>query len=68
MVLSQRFRFYFVFCGVVVLSTFDLSSTLLQRGAICHLVVAFYLCDDDSNRQNIFDQSKISNYVCQYIE
>ena len=68
MVLSHRFRFYFVFCVVVVLSTFDLSSVLLQRGAIYHLVAVFYLCDDDSNRQNRFDQSKISNYVCQYVE
>ena len=47
---------------------FGLSSTLLRRGVVRHLVTRFYPCESDSNRQNIFDQSKISNYGCQYVE
>ena len=57
--------FYFVFA--VVLSLFGLSS-FYRRGTVRHLVVTVYLCEDDSNRQDIFDQSKISNYNHQYIE
>ena len=41
---------------------------LLQRDVVRHFVVAFYLCGDDLDRQNIFDQSKISNYGHQYVE
>ena len=35
--------FYFVFCVVVVLSTFGLSS-FFHRGVVRRLVAAFYLC------------------------
>ena len=44
------------------LSTFGLSSPLLRRGAIYCLVTTFYPCEDDSDMQDKFDQSKISNY------
>ena len=44
------------------LSTFGLSSPLLRRGAIYCLVATFYPCEDDSDMQDKFDQSKISNY------
>ena len=44
------------------LSTFGLSSPLLRCGAIYCLVATFYLCEDDSDMQDKFDQSKISNY------
>ena len=77
MVLSQRFRFYLVFCVVVVLLAFGLSLSyydiwfvisLLRCGVVRCLVVALYLCVGDLNRQNGFDQSKISNYGYQYVE
>ena len=32
------------------------------------LVVTFYLCGGDSDKQVKFDQSKISNYGRQYVE
>ena len=62
MVLSQRFKFYFVFCIVVVLSTYGLSS-FYRHDVIRCLVVIFYLCGGNSYRQSKFDESKISNYV-----
>ena len=68
MVISRRFRFYFIFRVVVVLLMFGLSSTLLQRYVVRRLVAAFYPYEDDSDKQNIFDQSKISNYSHQYVE
>ena len=46
--------FYFVFCIIVVLSTFNLSSALLLGGIVHHLVVAFYPYDIDLNRQDRF--------------
>ena len=61
MVIPLRFKFYFVFCVVVVLSTFGLSS-FYQCGVVCRLVVMFYRCESDLDRQNRFKQSKISNY------
>ena len=98
-VLTRRFRFYFVFCVVVVLSTFGLSSfyrRLVSRrfiniwfvvvwfvvviytfslssfyrcGIVRRLVVVFYLCGSDSDKEDRFDSSKISNYVVNiYIE
>ena len=42
--------------------------SLLQRGVVRRLIAAFYLCEDDLNRQSGFNQTKISNYSCQYIE
>ena len=60
MVIPLRFKFYFVFC-VVVLSTFGLSS-FYRCGVVCRLVVMFYRCESDLDRQNRFNQSKISNY------
>ena len=44
--------FYFVFCVVIVLSTFglssfSLSSALLRRGVVRRLVAAFYPCESD---------------------
>ena len=41
---------------------------LLQRGAVRRFIVSLYLCGDDSNKQNGFDQLKISNYSHQYVE
>ena len=51
---------------VVVLSTFGLSS-FYRCGTICHLVMAFYLYGGDSDKQDKFYQSKISNYSRQYV-
>ena len=67
MVLLQRFRFYFIFCIFVVLSTFGFLS-VYRCGVVCHLVTMFYLCGGDSDKQDRFDQLKISNYGRQYIE
>ena len=67
MVLLQIFRFYFVFCVIIVLSTFGLSS-FYRRGVVRHLIAVFYLCGGDSDKQDIFDQSKISNYGHKYVE
>ena len=67
MVLLRRFRFYFIFC-VVVLSTFGLSSTLLRYDVVHRLVATFYPCEDDSDMQNRFDKSKILNYGHQYVK
>ena len=65
-VLPRRFKFFFLcyhrFIDVWFVFNF------LRHGVVHRLVAAFYLCDDDSDRQNKFDQSKISNYGCQYIE
>ena len=61
MVIPLRFKFYFVFCVVVVLSTFGFSS-FYRCGVVCRLVVMFYRCESDLDRQNRFNQSKISNY------
>ena len=68
MVILLKFRFYFIFCIVIVLSTFSLLLTLLRYSVIRYFIVPFYLYEDDSNRQNIFDQSNISNYDHQYDE
>ena len=46
---------------VVVSSTFSLSS-FYRRGIVYRLVVVFYLCGSDSDKEDIFD-SKMSNYV-----
>ena len=35
---------------------------------IRRLVATFYLCEGDSDKQYIFDQSKISNYSYQYVK
>ena len=43
-------------------------SSFYRRGAICRLVASFYLCGGDSDKKDIFDQSKISNYDFQYVE
>ena len=67
MVLLQRFRFYFVFCIFVVLSTFGLLS-VYKRCVVRHLVTTFYLYGGDSDKQDRFDQLKISNYGRQYVE
>ena len=42
--------------------------SLLRRYVIRWLVVAFYLCKGDSDRQDRFDRSKISNYGRRYVE
>ena len=77
MILLQRFRFYLVFYVVAVLLVFGLSSSycgvwfvidLLRCDGVRCLVVALYLCGSDSDSQNEFDQSNISNYGCQYVE
>ena len=54
MFIPQRFRFYFVFLVVVVLSTFGLSS-FYRRDVVRHLVAMLYLCEGDSDRQDIFN-------------
>ena len=41
---------------------------LLQCDVVRHFVATFYLCGGDLDRQNRFDQSKISNYSRQYVE
>ena len=41
---------------------------LLRRSAFRCLVVTLYLYENDSNKQNGFDQSKISYYCYQYVE
>ena len=64
MVIPRRFRF---FCVVVVLLTFGMPS-FYRRGVNRRLVAAFYLCPDESNKQGKFDQLKMSNYGCQYVE
>ena len=51
---------------VVVLSTFDLSSLLLQRDNVRCLIATFYPYKDDSYIQDRFYQSKISNYGRHY--
>ena len=48
MVLPPRFSLYFVFCVIVVLSMFGLSS-FYRRGVVRRLVVAFYLYEGDLN-------------------
>ena len=59
MILSRTLRFYLVFCIVVILLAFGLSSSyygvwfvvgLLQHGVVRYLVTAFYLSGDDSNK------------------
>ena len=60
MVIPRIFKFNFV---VVVLLTFGLSP-FYQRDAIRRLCAAFYLCGGDSDMQDIFYQSNISNYNC----
>ena len=55
------------FWFVVVLSTFCLSS-FYQHSTVRRLVTAYYLCGGDSDRQDKFDQSKISNYSRQYVK
>ena len=78
MVLPRRFRFFFFFfCVVIVLSTFGLSSfyRLLVYRRLCYdmvlfhrLVSAFYPYENNSNMQDIFDQSNISNYGREYVK
>ena len=68
MIFPQRFKFYFVFCVIVLLSTFGLLLALLRCGSIRHLIAVFYSCEGNSNRQGRFDQSNISNYGHQYVE
>ena len=41
---------------------------MLRRGVVRRLIATLYLYKSDSNRQNEFDQSKISNYDGQYVE
>ena len=48
-VLLRIFMFYFVFCVVVVLSTFGLLS-FYRYDFVRRLIMAFYLCEGDSNR------------------
>ena len=67
MVLPQRFSVYFVFCVIVILLMFGLSS-FYRRGVVRHLLVTFYLYGGDSDRQCKFDQSNILNYSHQYVE
>ena len=43
-------------------------SSFYRRGVVHRLVTAFYLCGGDSSKQDIFDQSNISNYGRQYVE
>ena len=52
---------------IVVLSTFGLSS-FYRRGIICRFVAAFYLCVDNSEKLDIFDQLNILNYGYHYVE
>ena len=61
MILPQRFKFYFIFY-VVDLSMLGLTS-FYRHSTIRHIVVAFYLCEDDSDKQDRFNQSNITNYV-----
>ena len=74
-VIPQRFRFYFVFCVVFVVSTFGLLSFYRRFVYRCFIdVVLFvillrhFICGRDLDKQNKFDQSKISNYNLHYIE
>ena len=69
MVILRRFRFYLVFYVVVILLTFNLSFiATLGLSLACYNVVFFvvllwrFTCGGDLDKQNGFDQSKISNY------
>ena len=37
-------------------------SSFNRRDVVRHLIVIFYLYEGDSNKQDIFDPSKMSNY------
>ena len=45
---------------------FDLS--LVYYDVVFFVVLVFYLCEGNSNKQNRFDQLKISYYSRQYVE
>ena len=47
---------------------FGLLSALLRCGDVCRFVAAFYPYEGDPNKQDRFDQLKISNYGRQYVE
>ena len=68
MVIQRIFKFYFVFLCCVVLSTFGLSYALLRRSIVRRRVVTFYSCESNLDRQGRFDQLKILNYDCYYVE
>ena len=53
---------------VDILLLHSVGVALLRFGVVHRLVAMLYLLGDDSDRQNKFDQSKISNYERQYIE
>ena len=57
MVIPLRFKFYFVFCVVVVLSMFGLSS-FYRCGVVCRLVVMFYRCETARERARAFSSMK----------
>ena len=57
MVLPQKFKFYIIFYVNIIVLMLGLS-----YGVIHYLITIFYMCDGDSNKQNIFDQSNISNF------
>ena len=42
--------------------------SLLRCTVFRHFIVTLYLCGDNSDRQDGFDQSKISDYDRQYVE
>ena len=45
-----------------------LSSALLQCVVVRRLIIIFYSCEGDSDRQDKFDQTNILNYSRQYVE
>ena len=71
---SIKWFFYknlgFILFFVLSLSYYDVWFVirLLQRGVFRRLVVTFYLCGCDSNKQSRFVQLKISYYDYQYVE
>ena len=48
--------------------TFGLLIGLLRCSTVRRFIATFYLCEGDSDKQNKFDRSKISNYNRQYVE
>ena len=63
----RRFKFYLAFLCCYFIGVWFVIG-LLRHDAVHRLVAAFHLCGGDSNGQSGSDQSKISNYGCQYVE
>ena len=62
-IILLRFGFYLIFCDFVILLQRLVLYCLVKCFVYYRLIVAFYLCVSNSNRQNIFDKTKITNYI-----